>query len=85
VLTPEVLRTAGQPNAPLPYWDFKYLNSRYPSQINERMNEASKKQYKPLPDNITRADVIRALRGPAAHIWIRDFGSDALNRRIFGN
>jgi hypothetical protein len=81
-LTPEVLRTAGQPNAPLPFWDFKYLNSRYPGQINERMN-AAPKQYKPLPDNITRADVIRALRGPAARIWVRDYGHDALNKKIF--
>jgi len=83
VLTPEVLRTAGKPNAPLPYWDFKYLNSRYPGQINERMNAVPKTQYKPLPDNITRGEVIRALRGPAAHIWIREYGEDALNRRIF--
>lgn len=84
-LSPEVLRTAGQPNAPLPYWDFKYLNSRYPGQINERMNGASKQQHKPLPESVTRAQVIHALRGPAAQIWIRDFGSDQLNRRIFGN
>jgi hypothetical protein len=83
VLTPEVLRTAGQAGASLPYWDFKYLNSRYPGQINERMNAAAAPKYKPLPDNITRGEVIRALRGPAAHIWIRDFGRDALNRRIF--
>ena len=81
-LTPEVLRTAGQPNAPLPYWDFKYLNSRYPGQINERMNP-TKKQYTPLPPHITREDVIHVLRGPAAQIWIRNYGSDALNRRIF--
>jgi hypothetical protein len=83
-LTAEVLSTAGRPNASLPFLDFKYLNARYPGQINARMNATPKKQYKPLPNNISRLDVIRALRGPAAHIWKRDYGSGQLSDRVFG-
>ena len=83
--TLEILQAAGTRNADLSIRDFKFLVSRYGSQkVNERMGVPSqKKQYKPLPDNITRADVIRALRGPAARIWVRDYGHDQLNRKIF--
>jgi hypothetical protein len=84
-LTAEVLSTAGRQNSQLPIWDFKYLNTRYPGQINARMNPApEKKQYKPLPANVTGADVVRAMRGPAARIWLRDYGPDALNNKLFG-
>jgi hypothetical protein len=85
-LTPEVLRTAGRPNAPLPFWDFKYLNSRYPGQINERLNGNSQRRYKPLPMEVTREHVITAMRNKElAPIWLREYGSTNLNNRIFGN
>jgi hypothetical protein len=83
-LSAEVLRTAGQPNSPLPLWDFKYLNTRYPGQINARMNAAEKPQYRKLPDDVTRQQVIAALRDrELARVWTRTYGADQLNSKIF--
>jgi hypothetical protein len=85
-LTPEVLRTAGRPNSPLPYWDFKYLNSRYPGQVNERMNGSSQRRYKELPPSVTREQVIAAVANKElARIWLREYGSTNLNNRIFSD
>ena len=83
-LSAEVLRTAGQPGSPLPLFDFKYLNTRYPGQINARMNAAEKPQYKKLPDSVTKEQVIAALRDrELAKIWTRTYGADQLNSKIF--
>jgi len=86
VLTADILKAAGTRNAALSLRDFRFLCERYGSAaVNERMGVPSvqKKQYDPLPDSITRAEVIQALRGPAAHIWKRKYGIDQLNKRVF--
>jgi hypothetical protein len=85
-LTAEVLRTAGRQNSPLPWRDFLYLNSRFPGQINGRMNGSSQRRYKQLAPEVTREQVITAMRNKElAPIWLREYGSTNLNNRIFGN
>jgi len=83
-LTAEVLKRAGSRNAELSLPDFKWLIERYGSKaINERINPASVKRFEELPAHITREQVLAALRTEAARSWVRRYGADALNKRIF--
>jgi hypothetical protein len=86
-LTAEVLRSAGGRNSPLTIRDFKFLCERWGSdKVNERMNGSSQRRYKPLPPEVTREQVIAAMRNKElASIWLREHGSQNLNNRIFGN
>ena len=64
--------------------DFKWLMERFGSEaVNQRINPASVKKYEPLPKEVTREQVLVALRTEAARSWVRRYGADALNKRIF--
>jgi len=83
-LTAEVLKRAGSRNAELSVRDFKWLVERYGSEaVNQRMNPASMKKYELLPKEVSREQVLQALRTEAARSWVRRFGADQLNKRIF--